>query len=148
MTVSPTQSHNVLELDSDLASLASQAAIELDNVLLERAGGLSAVGRLAQMIYATVPAEETSWQIHYLDIGNTIAVNRAVATLTGSSTGTQLRQLLERARDIAARLSALPEHEERHVELKDLRAFCLELSRQAASSRRIANETASHPYRR
>ena len=48
-----------LELEMDLASLASQAAIELDDLLLGRRKDLTAVGVLVDKIAAGLPEGKT-----------------------------------------------------------------------------------------
>jgi len=153
MKTSPASLSNILELDSDLPSLASQAAIELDNLRLNRASQLNAVGRLADIIHATMPPAEHSWHISHLDIGSTLAVNRAVARCFATlPTSTHLDELLPHVRAVAQSLSALAEPgavvDADAADVNTLKAFCLELSRQAATTQLSAHERPSHPYRR
>lgn len=152
MSTSSTSLSDVIDLDSDLPSVASQAAIELDNLLLERALELTAVARLAEMIRAVAPPAEHPLQIQHLDIGSTLAVNRAAARFAGAAAPTRLSELLPRVQAFAQRLSDLagPATERNKVEgdVRELKAFCLELSRQAATGQRCAHDRPSHPYRR
>jgi hypothetical protein len=147
-----TASANVVELDSDLPSLASQAAIALDNVRLRRPSDLSAVARLAEMIQAAVPPPEQTWQISYFDIGSTLAVNRAVAQIAGPTASTRVDELLPQVRAFAQRLAGLSHRRDplssEPSEVNDLRAFCVELSRQADAGQRTVYDRPTHPYRR
>src|SRR6266487_4599571 len=122
-----------LELEMDLASLASQAAIELDDLLLGRRKELTAVSVLVDKIAAGLPKGKP------LDATTVVAIQRALIDTPGSKQTTTVSELQHSAAEMTARLSALvagTDVESQSVNLEQLRAFCVALSKHSTALQR------------
>ena len=87
MVHASTSSSEPLELEMDLASLASQAAIDLDDLLLGRGKELTAVKVLAEKIASSLPSGQT------IDATTAVAVQRALIETPGLSQSTTVNEL-------------------------------------------------------
>jgi len=140
-----TEAESTSTRNSDLAILACQAAIELDNVILRRSTPRHAVRDLASKIREAVNVPDPALPSSLLDPNTTVALNRAIGGLT------TLDELLERAQQVSERLlhvSSLTVASVGNEEWEELRRFCLALSRHAASLRQAPDERSHHPLRR
>src|SRR5437879_13145023 len=94
-------------LESDLPSLANQAAIELDNLVLKRPVQLDAVRRLASRISeAVVNVAEPGSPSSLLDVRTAVVINKAIVESTGPLNQT-LAALLEKTKELTDKLLAL-----------------------------------------
>jgi hypothetical protein len=133
-----------LELEMDLASLASQAAIELDDLLLGRRKDLTAVGVLVDKIAAGLPEGKP------LDATTVVAIQRALIDTPGSKQTTTVSELQSSAAEMTARLSGLITEED--VKGSDvlvrLRSFCVALSKHSTALQRSPYDRREHPFQR
>lgn len=142
---SPTE---VSDWDTDIASIASRAAAELDNKLLGRNGQrpLVCLHKLSEILRSSVvnvanPAELSS----SLNPTTTVLLRRSIP---GGHEIDRLERLLAEARVLTDRLSATADAVTPDPsELIALRDFCLALSRQALAMRRSPLERPGHPFR-
>jgi hypothetical protein len=141
----PQSNHALRALDPDLPFLASEAAIDIDNVLSNGPKDSRATRALYDLLKNSI------------DLGNTDAPPRSLmdpATLTvlGEAVAEARRASLQSVEDLlgeAAKIaeSLLNEHPTR-PELEQARDFCLALSRAAVAYRKsIRDMRPSHPYR-
>ena len=133
-----------LELEMDLASLASQAAIELDDLLLGRRKDLTAVGVLVDKIAAGLPEGKP------LDATTVVAIQRALIDTPGSKQTTTVSELQSSAAEMTARLSGLITEEDVKGSdvLERLRAFCVALSKHSTALQRSPYDRREHPFQR
>lgn len=142
------------ELGHDLPSVACQAAIELDNLILGRTNELPSVRELSARISAEVPEMSDLNSPVFVDLLTVVALHGTLKesriTIPSDEIGEFTRQagviasLLNRVSDDprAARSSDLEE-------LKKLKEFCLILSKQSAAASMNPDESRPpHPYRR
>ncbi len=153
-TVEETQDLIAWQLESDLASLACQAAIELDNLVLGRATTFPSVGRLVAAIAESVPEDDDPGSpSSSLDATAALALNRAISEVIPGSAPTHVTDLVRRVAGITQQLSELvsnPGHSRvnRASELKQMRSLCLALSKHASASMPSPEErTPEHPFR-
>ena len=127
--------------EEDLTSLACQAAVELDNLILHRPTQLHAVHKLATTIRDVVSVPEPSQPSSLLDPTTAVALHKAIGGLK------TLEQLLEHVRDVTTRLGkASPTGGAQ--DWKQLRDFCLALSQHAGTLVHPPDEVPNHPLRR
>ena len=133
-----------LELEMDLASLASQAAIELDDLLLGRRKDLTAVGVLVDKIAAGLPEGKP------LDATTVVAVQRALIDTPGSKQTTTVSELQSSAAEMTARLSGLITESDVKAPnlLEQLRSFCVALSKHSTALQRSPYDRREHPFQR
>lgn len=128
----------------DLASLALDAAIALDNVLLGRpSGDLSTLRQLATAIEESLPSGSA------IDPTTAFAVRHALINTPGVPVVTTAGELVENTNKLAAQLAEFhaPGDVPSEEEIKRLRAFCLGLSRSLNGLRRGANRHTDRSYR-
>ena len=145
MVNATTPSPEPLELEMDLASLASQAAIDLDDLLLGRRKELNAVRVLAKQIATNLPSGQA------MDPTTAVAVQRALIETPGLPQSTTVSELLTSAAKLTSRLSELvgkQEPTDNVDEVKQLRSFCLALSRNSTALQRSPYDRPDHPFRR
>ena len=133
-----------LELEMDLASLASQAAIELDDLLLGRREELTAVAVLVDKIAAGLPEGKP------LDATTVVAVQRALIDTPGSKQTTTVSELQSSAAEMTARLSGLITGVDVKAPnvLEQLRSFCVALSKHSTALQRSPYDRREHPFQR
>jgi len=139
----------------DLPSLASHAAIELDNLIRGQEIQLEAVPRLASLISDTIPPiEGLPAPTSLLDPMTVVVMNRAITDSKMAGTMTTVLELVQEAGKIGAYLKRVNEDPQRfgkeNVELlEQMRAFCLALSKRASAHRKsIEDVKPPHPFRR
>lgn len=142
-------------LDPELPFLASQAAVELDNLLNGTGTDSAAVRNLAKRLQASLPSDTATAPHRALladtatisVLGQAINISRSAEHMLPISSDDELSQ---RTAEIAGQLSDVdgPLPEDKKV-LKWARAFCLALSQCAAAYRRSEFEVRRpHPFRR
>ena len=143
--------HEEMDRDSDLSSLAYDAAHELDEVILGRPPTvLDATRRLADVIERSIPNAERRV---FADPSATFALNYALADAaysrerpgTVDELRTQARAVGEALVGVAARDKGAGNL--RLDELRKLRDLCLALSRRAASYEIQSHDDEIHPFR-
>ncbi len=136
------------EMECDLASIASQAAIELDNLVIGDKTELSASGRLAQFLSHSINVETPNSPESQLNPTTAVAVNLAIADAHGQTQFTELWDLLKEVGRLTDVLSQAGEIKEQD-ELVMLRDFCLALSKRAFALERATQDVKpEHPFRR
>lgn len=117
------------EMESDLPSLACQAAIELDNLVIGRPVQLEAVRRLAAHISPPISGASSP------DLTTLMVIRHAIddgdGMCTPLSTVDQLRQEASKIGESLHNLLATDRHDPET--LKKMRTFCLVLSRSASA---------------
>lgn len=144
------------ELESDLPSLASQAAIELDNLILGRSSQVEAIRRLALRIGESVERDaEPASALSRLDPKTVVVIKRAIDdALRLNAPLTTVDELVHetgKIRERLERVSQNPQALQQHGidSLKQMRAFCLALSRRAsAHEQSMDDRKPPHPFRR
>ncbi len=154
LTQSETETASLLDLESDLASLACQAAIELDNLLLGGNGGREAVRRLADALsHIVASGGEAASPASLLKPATAVVLNRAFGErhVAGLSS---IDDLVKSAGDIAGQLRAVAANPEDPLlaapeQIRNMRATCLAVSRSAwASESSPYDRRPEHPFRR
>ncbi len=141
-------------LESDLASLACHAAIELDNFILERSTTFESVRRLASEIAESVPPNFDSFSpSSLLDPTAVLVLNRAISDAVPENAPTRVDELVRKAAQITQRLSALIDNPAdfratKLPELAQMRSLCLALSKHASAAMPSPEERfPEHPFR-
>jgi hypothetical protein len=134
-------------LDTDLPFLASEAAVDLENILSGRGTQLAAIQCLAARLKNSIELSNSGGPPKALmDPATLTVLGEAVAQTAASATN--VNDVLAEAAKIASDLSA-PESSRKREELVRARDFCVALSKAAASYRRaIRDLRPPHPFRR
>ena len=134
-------SHQIRWEQIDLASLASRAAIELDNLILNRPTSLEAARGLAEKLAEQMHSSKGK---NVPDISTVVALRRALIETPGLASATTLDELVKNAAAVTGWLSnAGPDAK---ADLKSLRTFCVALSREATASQRSPFERPEQPF--
>lgn len=146
------------EFYSDVPSLACHAAIELDNLIRGKGTGLNAVIQLAEVISQDMALSKSDAtgiiSSAYLDSATAVALNYAIADYNRSTTPDELHKLITETKEVVQCLRKLVENPKRALEekpekVKQLKYFCLALSKRAlALEVPQYQEESQHPYRR
>jgi hypothetical protein len=134
----------------ELPSLASLAAIELDDLVIGRADiHLDAVRRLAKALASWVQSEGEGSAAVKLDPSRLFVINRAFEDSTViERRPTTVDELVQITTDLTRSLENLTSEQRDKHNLERLRSFCLALSRRAASLVYGREEREPrHPYR-
>lgn len=138
--------------DSNLSSLASYAAVELDLLIQGEETGLEAVRELGERLRQTVSEDSTDSSKRRLqvDTETETILGQAFLEAREENPKTILDDLLERTEKIASEMttdeSSMKDDEEA---LKWQLAFCLALSKFSAAHRQMLSATRPrHPNRR
>src|SRR5262249_16467932 len=146
-----SMSFSVNVLDPELPLLASEAAVELDAVMAGQHPDISALAQLAERLKATLPQQsELSQSSPPLLAATATATVLGQAMNLADETGdlTTMEDVLKRTVQIADQLSSAATGETGSG-LKWARAFCLALSRCAATYRKSVYDLRQpHPFRR
>lgn len=154
-SVLPVSQGSEASLGEDLPTLACNAAIELDNLLLQRTERLPAVRRLSERLTEEVPELiDLASPLSLVDPSTVVALHGTLQESQISSPSDQLSDLTRQAGEIVRRLKATSE-DPRTARARDegglrqLREFCLIFSRRAAATSRDPEESRpQHPFRR
>ncbi len=142
-------------LGHDLPSVACQAAMELDNLILGRNSSLRGVAELSNRLTEEVPdVPDLNSPLSLVDPSTVVALHGTLqeACITGPSDN--ITDLTRRAGEIVQRLKTVSADPQaaRSADLEGLRKlkdFCLILSRRAAAASGDPEEARPpHPYRR
>ena len=135
-------------LDSELPSLAAEAAVELDLLLNGVSTTLDAVHQLGLRLKETTePVENQGTHALHVDTATETLLGLAFTRL-GDDPTTVLGQLFNRTKEISAQLSSARQEENRE-QLEWQRAFCLALSQLATAHRQFLYDLEPiHPDRR
>lgn len=151
--VAATESSRSWQLENDLPSVACQAAIELDNLIIGRSIGLEAAKRLSSIISQSLPSRsEACTQQCWFDPTTAVAMHRAI-------TDTQVplesfEELLRKTGEILGDLGKLGDDPNAFKAqgaktLPMMRAFCLALSKHASALQQsFDDQMPDHPFRR
>lgn len=133
-------------LDPELPFLASEAAVDLDNLLANRARDFSAIQRLADRLKISVE-NSSSESARVMDPATLNLLDTAMVQSRAFASG-KVADVLSQAAKIAGNLAAV-DSSQNPAELEQARDFCVALSQAAASYRRsISDLRQSHPFRR
>ena len=137
-------------LENDLPSLANQAAIELDTMVLGGPVRLEAVRQLASQISRTVTdVNDPGSPSSLLNVRTAVLVNRAIGEAAVGPANSTLDELLKRTKEVTGALLALDQvHHVSAAELARLRNFCVALSRHALAREVTPDDRPQHPFRR
>jgi hypothetical protein len=146
---------NSARLGHDLASVACQAAIELDNLILGRVNTLPSVAELSNRLTAEVPnVPDLNSPLSLIDPATVVALHGTLQEACITAPSDDIADLTQRAGEIVRRLKAVSADPQGAKsadleELRKLKEFCLILSRRSAAASGEPDESRPpHPYRR
>ena len=142
------------ELQGDLATVSCYAAGEVDNLILGRANGFSAVKRLMEMIHEALFVQRMGASPESLiDPMTAVAMNRALersdpALKDSLSTVDQLIEQSEKVAQLLERVSSDPNEvkKKKPKELRRLRSLCVALSDSALAYEDPIDEVQPHTF--
>ena len=142
-------------LERDLPSLACRAAVELDNLGLGRSSGLESVRKLSLSLKKSLPeVADFASPSSLFDPTMAIVVNGAISDTKQAEPIRQMAELLGETKNITDRLENLLQDPDEFCrtsldQVKELRSFCLALSKRAFGFKRPRqSRTPQHPFRR
>jgi len=151
----------VWEMEGDLPSLACRAAIALDKLMQREQTDLDVVKRLVKMLGNYVKYSESGAPVPANGTGPSplvtpktlVIMKQAMYDSALAQNLTRVTQVREQVFEVASRLGKLvqepPVSDNDNEELKQLRSFCLALSRQASAHKPMPfDQSVKHPYRR
>lgn len=142
-TTRPHTGSALRALDPDLPMLASQAAIELDNIRLGIPDETSAADRLSGLLENSMETGPNAAERRArIDSITVTLIERALNDSYQTEPKT-LDELLEKACEIASDLKS-----PQNTGIEQVRAFCVALSRCASYYQSTNRVRASHPFRR
>jgi len=128
--------------EEDLASLASQAAVALDNLVLGRGGDVAAVKRLALLVCGSLETDQA------IDLTTAVAVHHALIEMSGVTSSKTVDDLRTNAMEFIERLSRIAKNESLEpAEIKNLRDVCVALSRSATALAGPLYDRPTHQFR-
>ncbi len=136
-------------LDPDLPFLASEVAIDIDNMLLGTSKDQIAMRRLAEKLSQAIESDSDGGVLRSrMDMATLTVLGEAVLQTVEKQSMKSIEDLLTRANEITAVLASDEPDSDRQG-LEQARSFCVALSRAAAAySESIRDLNPSHPYRR
>jgi len=149
LSIEETPGKKVLHvLDPDLALLASEAAIDIDNLLSNRSKDLKAMRDLAGRLKNSVEVSAGGPPHSLMDPATLTVLGEAVAQAAGMTYAQKIEDLLAEAFKISDELSS--EDPTKNIEdLKRAGDFCMGLSMAVAAYRKsIRDLRPMHPFRR
>jgi len=137
-------------LDPDLPYLASEAAIELDNLLLGRKSNLKSVHILAERIGNSFEIDRSNGATRPLmDPATLTVLGDAINESQSQPIVIKFEDLIKKASSIADELLKNTNLKDNRKELEWARAFCVALSRlSAAYHKSVFDLRPPHPFRR
>ncbi len=146
---------DVIALENDLASIACQAAIELDDLILRRGQSSESIRRLLNRLSESISTSEGTKVAGFLiDPTAAVVVNRAISEAGSVQPACKFEQLVRNTEGLTEQLGKVVANPESFRDadedsLRKLRTFCLALSRHAsAEGHRNRERVPQHPYRR
>ena len=138
---------SITVLSPDLATLASNAAVELDLLIQGETVEANSVLELGKRLKETLTDDASQTKRLHVDTASETILGRAFAE-TGSDPKNILAELFERTEKAAKDLASFSASSGKES-LEWLRAFCLALSQSASAYRQLSyNMRPPHPYRR
>lgn len=136
-------------LDLDLPFLASEAAIDIDNLLSNRSKEVTAIRLLADQLRNSIEISSSGEPLRSLmDQATLTILGEAVARTAGEAYSKKVDDLLSEAVKISKELSS-DEPTRNPKELERARDFCVALSTAVvAYHKSISDLTPQHPFRR
>jgi len=158
-TTSQTNMMTLWGIEEDLPSLACHAAVELDNLILNKSKNLDAVLKLTEVIsnlgLISNQGQQTNGQLlAHLNPATAVAFNGAISDSKLAMSLTTVQEIMKEADQITQRLKSLFDNpqkagEEGIEETKKLRSFCLALSKRSlANDPPLYDLIPEHPHRR
>jgi hypothetical protein len=139
------------ELENDLASVAAQAALELDHLSLGRPIGFSGTQRLIELIGTNLPeVAEPVAPNSLFSPATAVALGKAFDEALGQAPTTRVAELVPQAASFKARLAAVVAKptEVPKAEQEALRNVCVALSRQATAMESASRYRREHPFKK
>lgn len=149
-TMAPSQDRLGLRvLDPDLPLLASEAAIDVDNLLAGESVDRTAMRRLSQKLSESIGRDSTGGVVRsHLDIATLTVLGEAISETVEKRSLKKVEDLLSKASKIANVL-AYDDPQSNREGLEQARDFCVALSRATVSYiESISDPRPSHPFRR
>jgi len=136
-------------LDPGLPVLASEVAIDIDNILLGKSDDRTAMHFLAEKLSQAMEPDDADCHLPYrMDMATFTVLGDAISEAVWEKGSKDILALLEITNKIKAVLIS-DQSSNNHSDLEKARSFCVALSRAAAAySDSIRNLHPSHPYRR
>ena len=140
-------------LGTDLPSVACNAAIELDNLLLGLTTDLPSVRELCDKLTEEVPnVSDLASPRSLVDPSTVVVIHRVLRESQMGGLSDEIDELTRQAAEIVRKLQAVigdPSGSRSTNEegVKKLKMFCLLLSKRASGAKKSAREP-KHPYRR
>ena len=147
---SSSSSSEIRALDPDLPFLASEAAVDLANILYGESRRMEAIHGLADRLRNSIKTDSSGTLSRSLmdPAALTIVGGAAAESSSGDPSSWKVNDLLAKAMEIAEFLTS-EKMEEEHDKLEEAMNFCAALSRAAIAYRRsIRDLRPSHPFRR
>lgn len=142
-------------IENDLSAIACSAAIELDNLILDRQIGFASVELLGSLLSESIPQEHDPASPNWLrDPTAAVVVNRALGDASSGNGISTVDDLVRRAGELIERFAELvrdpAEFRRRQcAELEQMRSFCLALSRRASAAKKSPHDRVpEHRFRR
>ena len=137
-------------LDHDLPYLASEAAIEFDNLLLKRESKLKYVYVLVERLQESFKIDNSNGEVSSLvDPATLTVLGEVINESLGKTKVNKLEDLIKKAYLIAGDLKKNTDPKSNRKELEWARTFCVTLSRlTAAYHKSIFDLRPPHPFRR
>lgn len=148
-TFSITHNPMLRALDPDLPFLASEVAIDIDNMLSGISKDQTAMRRFAEKLSQAIESDSDRGSLSSrMDMATLTVLGEAVLETVENQSMKSIENLLTRANEITAVLASDKPDSDRQG-LEQARSFCVALSRAAAAySESIRDLNPSHPYRR
>ena len=141
-------SSRIQVLDPDLSLLASQAALELDNLLLGQTVEPIAVRQLGKALKNSFTGVGSTPRKSLVDPGAVAVIGRALNASDVVKSASTVDELDNKAWEVAAQMDQIGDHGD-SKDLKKVRDFCVALSDYAASYRQaLSDADPVPPYRR
>ena len=136
-------------LDNDLPFLATEAAIDIDNLLSNRSKEFAAIKRLAEQLRNSIEISAAGEPPRSLmDPATLTVLGEAVARASGEQYSKKVEDLLAAAAKISVELSS-DDPIKNIKELERARDFCIALSTSVvAYHKSISDLSPQHPFRR
>lgn len=141
------------EAKHDLPSLACFGAIEIDKIILNKVYDLKILKKLADKLLNSIKSHKVqSDTMSLLDPKSVIVMNQAIQdSYTRIPRLKTVDELIKQTRKITKKLNSIVSNpdsfkREKHEELKELRSFCIAISKHASSFERSLYNNAPRAY--
>lgn len=135
-------------LDEDLTFLATQAAIELDELMRGESISVEAIPKLSDVISNSVKSYNVSGRSASLDPATATVINRAFIDSNIADLST-VDELIQKSLELAGTLQSQVQPDQRNGDMASLKKFCLALARCSAAYREsVLGNRPIHPFRK